>query len=422
VPESDLASRTDNDGSVTSFGYDNANQLTSEARSTPNAYTATYAYDSNGNRTSKTIGGVETDYTYDSHDHLTAAGTKSYAYDANGNCTSVTLNNQTTTLAYDYNNRIGQITYPNSSTNTFQYNGLGLRTQKVDSTGTRNYVCDGAGVASTVLSDGNAVYSDGSERRSGASSFRHTDALGSTRGITNASQSATDGILLDAFGMTASRTGSTPTPFGFVGSEQYQSDPDSGLMLLGHRYYDPSIGRFITSDPVQDGDNWYAYCGNNPLGGTDPEGLQFVTPVIGNEAVFVRPSIEIQLPRISIEWPRIGEIVPRFPWIPWPIYYSGPIPEYGQPGKPPWFDHPNLPPGPGYEWRGPDKPGGQKGSWFDPKTGRMLHPDPNHPKPIGPHWDYRGPEGNYRIGDDGSWTPKDKWTPPVPPPPGSGLC
>jgi hypothetical protein len=24
-------------------------------------------------------------------------------------------------------------------------------------------------------------------------------------------------------------------PFGFVGAAQYQSDPDSGLLLLGHR-------------------------------------------------------------------------------------------------------------------------------------------------------------------------------------------
>jgi hypothetical protein len=40
-----------------------------------------------------------------------------------------------------------------------------------------------------------------------------------------------------AFGMTVSRTGSTATPFGFVGAGQYQSDADSGLMLLGHRMY-----------------------------------------------------------------------------------------------------------------------------------------------------------------------------------------
>ena len=73
--------------------------------------------------------------------------------------------------------------------------------------------------------------------------------------------------------MTVSRTGTTPTPFGFVGGAQYQTDADSGLMLLGHRYYDASIGRFISSDPIQAGTNWYAYCTNNPLRGIDPTGL-----------------------------------------------------------------------------------------------------------------------------------------------------
>ena len=35
------------------------------------------------------------------------------------------------------------------------------------------------------------------------------------------------------------------------------------------------MGRFISSDPIQDGDNWYAYCDNNPLAGSDPKGLQW---------------------------------------------------------------------------------------------------------------------------------------------------
>ena len=72
------------------------------------------------------------------------------------------------------------------------------------------------------------------------------------------------------------RTGTTPTPFGFVGAQQYQTDTDSGLMLLGHRYYDPSIGRFISSDPAHAGDNWYDYCRNKPSGSTDPMGLYTV--------------------------------------------------------------------------------------------------------------------------------------------------
>src|SRR5205807_10102696 len=110
--------------------------------------------------------------------------------DSNGNCTSVTVGGNTTSLTYDYENRVTQITYPNSSTNTFQYNGLGLRVQKVDSNGTKNYVTDGAEVASPVLADGAATYTPGlSERRSSTSKFYHNDNLGSTRGITNSSHS-----------------------------------------------------------------------------------------------------------------------------------------------------------------------------------------------------------------------------------------
>ena len=105
-----------------------------------------------------------------------------------------------------------------------------MRMQKVDSAGTANYLCDGTTPASAVLKDGAAVYTPGlSERRGTTSKFYHGDALGSTRGITNSSQAVTDSVLYDGFGMTVSRTGTTPTPFGFVGKGQYQTDNDSGL-------------------------------------------------------------------------------------------------------------------------------------------------------------------------------------------------
>ena len=77
---------------------------------------------------------------------------------------------------------------------------------------------------------------------------------GSARSETNSSQSVTDTKRYDAFGMLVASTGSNPTPFGFVGGSQYQTDADSGLMLLGHRYYDASIGRFISRDPAYAGD------------------------------------------------------------------------------------------------------------------------------------------------------------------------
>ena len=80
-----------------------------------------------------------------------------------------------------------------------------------------------------------------------------------------------------------SRTGTTPTPFGFVGAAQYQTDAHSGLQLLGHRYYDASIGRFISSDPIQDGMNWYAYCENNPTARVDPLGFNGLSIYGGEE-------------------------------------------------------------------------------------------------------------------------------------------
>ena len=269
-----LTSRSDNDGSVTSFGYDGANQLTSEVRSGPGAYTIGYLYDNNGNRTQKTLNGVPEVYTYGNNDRILTAGGRSYGYDNNGNITSVTVNGQATTLTYDFENRVTRIDYPGGSFNTFKYNGLGLRVQKVDSSGTQNYVTDGSEVASPVLVDTSATYTPGiSERRAGVSKFYHPDHLGSTRGITNSSQSATDSMLHDAFGSLVGRTGTTPTPFGYVGQEQYQTDSDSGLMLLGHRYYDSYIGRFISQDPIGEGANWYGYAANAPQEWVDPEGL-----------------------------------------------------------------------------------------------------------------------------------------------------
>ena len=51
-------------------------------------------------------------------------------------------------------------------------------------------------------------------------------------------------------------------------------DPDTGLHYSNARWYDPELGRFITEDPIKDGLNWYAYCGNNPVNYVDPTGLK----------------------------------------------------------------------------------------------------------------------------------------------------
>jgi YD repeat-containing protein len=97
------------------------NQLLSE--NSP-GYSCSYTFDANGNRLSKTLNNVATNYTYDAGDKMTAAGAKSYTYDAAGRTTGVTVNSQTTSITYDYEDRITQISYPGGATNTFTYNAL----------------------------------------------------------------------------------------------------------------------------------------------------------------------------------------------------------------------------------------------------------------------------------------------------------
>ena len=38
------------------------------------------------------------------------------------------------------------------------------------------------------------------------------------------------------------------------------------------RYYDPNLGWFNSEDPTQNGNNWFAYCDNNPVNKVDKNG------------------------------------------------------------------------------------------------------------------------------------------------------
>ncbi len=51
-------------------------------------------------------------------------------------------------------------------------------------------------------------------------------------------------------------------------------DLNSGLYYFNARWYDPTLGRFITEDPIKDGNNWFVYCSNNPINRIDPTGLK----------------------------------------------------------------------------------------------------------------------------------------------------
>ena len=144
---------------------------------------------------------------------------------------------------------------------------------KTDSTGTYAYVCDGASPGSPVLSDGHALYTPGlSENRVGTSAYYSNDRLGNLWTIDGSSKSQLTYEDFTGFGMPVAGS-SAGSPFGYGGGSGCQTDADTGVVLMGHRYYDTRIGRFISQDPAGSGDNWYAYAGNSPTNEVDPDGL-----------------------------------------------------------------------------------------------------------------------------------------------------
>lgn len=59
----------------------------------------------------------------------------------------------------------------------------------------------------------------------------------------------------------------------------YSYDEVLEIYYAQARFYDPQTRRFIQEDPIKDGQNWYAYCGSNPVTNLDP--LGFWTLAVG---------------------------------------------------------------------------------------------------------------------------------------------
>ena len=263
------------DGVRTDYAYDAIDQLTSEA--TP-GWTTAYAYDANGNRLTKTVNGTVETYAYDDGDRLLsrsgAGGTFGYGYDACGRTRTVQAPGGTTTLTYDYEDRLTNIVGPGVNA-AYAYNGADARVGKSGTGGSRAYRRDGVGVTAPVLGDGVRTMVPGiSERSGGATAFSHLDRLGTSAKTTDASGGVVDAKAYDAFGLPRAFANPSGSQRGFASAFGYQEDAESGLKLLGHRYYDSATGRFITRDPIGSGTNWYRYCDNNPLKQVDPDGYQ----------------------------------------------------------------------------------------------------------------------------------------------------
>ena len=304
----------------TAYTLNNAYQITALNNGlTSNSYT----YDKNGMLTQKTVDLVSTNYTYDAAGRVTSAGANTYAYSNVGNMTnnSATYDtktnqlNSTSTYTYEYD-AFGNLTKKTKTDGTykeyvwtdwdqlesvesftsgavstkkisFTYGALGRRLSRTVDGTTEYYLYSGNNLISIMDSSSyrNLKYRithdetidsplsivDGSGNRY----YYHRDYLGSVVGLTDSSGTSVESYSYDAYGVTTqdSLTVATGNPFAFT--SRVMDDED--LYYYRSRYYDPTVGRFLSEDSLgfSSGDfNLYRYALNNPVNFVDPYGFK----------------------------------------------------------------------------------------------------------------------------------------------------
>ncbi|MFE5674894.1 DNRLRE domain-containing protein [Streptomyces erythrochromogenes] len=280
-----------------SYGYDAIGRLTSVEDTADTICTKrTYTFDNRTNRTSLTsaagtpgadcplTGGTTTTHSYDSADRLLDSG---YTYDAFGRSTTV----PNSTVSYYASDMVHQ-QVTGSQRQTWQLDAAQrLRSWKTETGGGSSWTQTGSKV--------NHYDSDGDNPRwitedaATGSLTRNVDSASGDLAATTSKTGDTVLQLTNIHGDVAlqlpldagqapvaldndeygnARTGQSATRYNWLGGKQRSSETLSGLMLMGVRLYNPTSGRFLSTDPVYGGgDNAYGYPGD-PVNQFDLDG------------------------------------------------------------------------------------------------------------------------------------------------------
>lgn len=242
-----------------------------------------------------------------------------------------------------------------------------------------------------------------------------SDCQGNIQGLINPRTSTfLEQYIFSAFGETSSQNYENPWRYA---SKRF--DADIGLVNFGQRLYDPSLGRWLTTDPAGfiDTMNLYAYARNNPFLYRDPDGrFAICIPFLaGTFDLMAMGAAVIALPAIPVIVTAVA--VGTIAYVGWEAgqWISHKLDEQrylkDEASEAPPYDGRDLGndpakcPGEGWEWRGDCEPGGKEGAWFNSSKGESLHADLDHPPPKKPHWDYknRSTDESARCNTDGTW-------------------
>ncbi len=266
-----------------SYLYDSLNRLTTESQTEwecPHEWF--YSYDSVGNRTQRVYvyEGVFTtinNYGYNNLNQLTSNGSTNYTYDNNGN----EITRGSNSLGWNYENLMTSY----SSTINYLYDSLGKRVWKQNNTNYTRYFFDGINPLMEKGSSNNSTFTTSavytlapgvigeiiSVHQNGTDYFYHYDPIGNVLFVSDTSGNINTDYGQDGFGNVYLTYGPAPTNYYHLTTKE--QDPDIDLYYFSARWYDPSVGRFISEDLI-DNVNPYVYVENNPLNQVDPLGLE----------------------------------------------------------------------------------------------------------------------------------------------------
>jgi RHS repeat-associated protein len=266
---------TTKNGQTQTYDYDSTDQVKAVTGSNSEAYT----YDQNGNRTNS-------GYVTDAGNRLRSDGTYNYEYDSEGNRTLRTkiADGTVDTYRWDYRNRLmGIVTRDLDGVVTrsvgYAYDVDDQRVSKTVDGVVENYYLDGNQIAFVTDGGGNEtehyLYGLNVDQVLAADSatgmlWALADRLGSIDTLTDADGNVLDERTFDSFGRLLSESNPAVSfRYGYTGREL---DVESGLDYYRARYYDPTVGRFISVDPMGFGagdTNLYRYVGNNSTNNTE---------------------------------------------------------------------------------------------------------------------------------------------------------
>ncbi|MCP3996222.1 MAG: RHS repeat protein, partial [bacterium] len=283
-------------GRVVEFTYDSANRLIQErlTEASTGLRTIDYSYDSVGNRLSRndSLDGL-TAYQYDSNGVLASYSrggiTTSYSYDQNGNILRIDPQGiESVDLSWSSENRLVEAavtTVAGTETAGYTYDLDGLRTSvTLDGTETR-FLLD----ANRPLAQVAEEYAPGAPeglpylygerllaQGKGVDRSMHlSDAHSGVRLLVDASGAVVDRNSYDAYGGSLAG-GTSDNRYRYRGQ---QIDSALDAYYLRARYYDPELGRFLSSDPFEGvlreplSLQRYLYANDNPVTFADPSGL-----------------------------------------------------------------------------------------------------------------------------------------------------